>query len=81
MTIRIIACNIFREVLKNLDPPGHLEGMKISYIPSHLHLRPVALKKRVLEHIHAAHGNGEQIGCLFGRCFEGIDDVLEEEGD
>lgn len=77
MTIRIIACNVFREALRKLDTAP--EDSEIVYLPSFLHLRPLELKESILCHINRARERGEAAGCLFGRCFPGIDDVLNRE--
>ena len=54
--------------------------LRLTYLPSNLHLRPQELKKRMLTEIKAAQKKNERVICLYGECFPGIDDFCQEYG-
>ncbi|MBW1777080.1 MAG: DUF1638 domain-containing protein [Deltaproteobacteria bacterium] len=74
----LIACEIFRSALIVLKIQKRYPELKIHFLPGHLHLQPQELKKRILAEIKKLRGKGYQVGCLYGHCFEDIDEVLEE---
>jgi hypothetical protein len=76
----IIACHVFRSAMEHLGIQRRYPDLSIRYLPAHLHLRPVELKRCLLAEIGAARDNRQPVGCLYGHCFEDIDDVLEEAG-
>jgi hypothetical protein len=80
MPICIIACNVFRSAIEHLGIQARYPDLLIRYLPSHLHLRPLELKRRLLAEITAARENHQPVGCLYGHCFDDIEDVLEEVG-
>jgi Protein of unknown function (DUF1638) len=76
----IVACNVFRSAMEHLDIQHRYPDLSIRYLPAHLHLQPAELKRRLLAEIGAARENRRTVGCLYGHCFEDIEDVLEEAG-
>lgn len=72
----LIACEVFRDALRNLGLAGASRQHKIIYLPSHLHLHPEELRRRLLKQIDDGTVGGPICGCLYGRCFADIDEVL-----
>jgi len=54
--------------------------MRLTYLPSNLHLRPQELKARLVQELASAQGREERIICLYGECFPGIDDSCQQHG-
>jgi hypothetical protein len=80
MTPCIIACNVFRSALEYLGVQRRHPDLSLRYLPAHLHLQPPELKRRLLAEIDAARKDQHVVGCLYGHCFEDIEDVLKEAG-
>jgi hypothetical protein len=51
--------------------------LRLTYLPSNLHLRPQELKDCLLKEIAAAKKRNERIICLYGHCFPDIDDFCQ----
>lgn len=77
---RIIACIVFKPALENLKLEDRYPDLRLTYIPSNLHLRPEKLKNRLLREITNAQKRNERIICLYGECFPGIRDFCEQHG-
>ena len=77
---RIIACAVFKPALEHLQLENRYPYLRVTYLPSDLHLRPQELKDRLLQEIAAAHKRNERVICLYGDCFPGIDDFSEQHG-
>ncbi len=54
--------------------------MRITYLPSNLHLRPQGLKKRLGEEVRSAREKGERVVVLYGECFPDMEQFCREEG-
>jgi hypothetical protein len=80
MPIRIIACGVFRDALRRIEPQRFHQNVAITYITPHLHNHPQKLKKEILHQIHLAQKAGDKILCLYGRCYPDLDDHLYEMG-
>ncbi|MFC2062821.1 DUF1638 domain-containing protein [Chloroflexota bacterium] len=76
---RIIACAVFRPAVENLQMERRYPGLRLTYLPSKLHLRPQELKDRLSREVTAAKERGERIICLYGICFPDIDDFCREQ--
>jgi hypothetical protein len=74
----IIACNVFRSAMEYLGIQRRFPDLSLRYLPAHLHLQPLELKRRLLAEIETARKNHRSTGCLYGHCFEDIQSVLEE---
>jgi len=74
----IIACNVFRSAMEHLGIQRRHPDLCFRYLPAHLHLQPFELKRRLMAEIQTARKNRQPVGCLYGHCFEDIEDVLEE---
>jgi len=77
---RLIACKVFKPAIKALQLEKRYPGLRLTYLPSNLHLRPQELKNRMLPGIKAAQKRNERVICLYGDCFPGIDDFCQEYG-
>lgn len=77
---RIIACMVFKPILEYLKLKNRYPDLRLTYIPSNLHLRPQRLKNRLLREITNAQKRNERIICLYGECFPGIDDFCRQYG-
>ena len=75
---RIIACAVFKPALEYLQVEDSYPDLRLTYLPSNLHLRPQKLKNRLLEAITAAQERNERVICLYGECFPDIDDFCEQ---
>ena len=78
--IRIIACTVFKPALEYLQLEKRYPNVRLTYLPSNLHLRPQELKKRLKNRIVAAQKRNERIICLYGDCFPGIDRFCQQHG-
>jgi len=78
--IRIIACTVFKPALENLQLGKRYPNLRLTYLPSNLHLRPQDLQNRLLKKITFAQERNERVVCLYGDCFPGIDDFCEQHG-
>ena len=80
VTTRIIACAVFKPALEYLQLGRTYPNLRLTYLPSNLHLRPQELKNRLLKEFTSAQRKNERIICLYGECFPGIDDFCEHYG-
>lgn len=78
--VRIIACGVFRTALEHLDVLKRYPNLRVSFLPSVLHLRPQDLKSLLIREIISAHERGERIICLYGNCFPHIEDICSQYG-
>ena len=65
MSIRIIACGVFRDALRQIEPQGFNPGITITYITPYLHNHPQKLQEEILHQIHLAQRAGDEIFCLY----------------
>jgi hypothetical protein len=79
-TMRIISCIVFKPAIDALQLEKRYPGIRVTYLPSNLHLRPQELRERILARIRAARKRKERIICLYGDCFPGIDEFCEAQG-
>ena len=77
---RIIACEVFRTALEYLQMEKRYPNLRLTYLPSQLHLRPQELKNRLLKEIISAHKRNERVICLYAHCFPDIDGFCQEHG-
>ena len=77
---RIIACNVFKPAIEDLQLERNYPDIRLTYLPSNLHLRPQELKNRMLSEIKAAQERNERVICLYGDCFPDIEGFCEEYG-
>jgi hypothetical protein len=54
--------------------------VRLTYLPSNLHLRPQGLKERLKEEVRSARERGERVVVLYGDCFPDMDEFCHEEG-
>ena len=54
--------------------------LKIDFLPSNLHVRPLELKDRMAKEFEDSKAKGERIICLYGNCFTEIDDLCAQYG-
>lgn len=75
---RIIACAVFKPAIDSLQLKRRYAHLRLTCLPSHLHLRPRDLKKRMRRAITAARVRDERIICIYGECFPEIDDFCRQ---
>lgn len=75
---RIIACAVFKPAIDSLRLKKRYPNLRLTYLPSHLHLRPKDLRKRMRRAITAAKARDERVICIYGECFPDIDDFCRE---
>ena len=73
----IIACAVFKPALDHLRLENRYADLRLTYLPSNLHLRPQQIKNRLLKEITAAQKRNERIICLYGNCFPDIEDFCQ----
>ena len=71
---------MFKPALENLQLEKRYPNLRLTYLPSNLHLRPQELKKRLLKQIASAKKRNERVICLYGDCFPNADDFCEQHG-
>ena len=76
-TIRIIACCVFKSALEYIKPENRYPDLRLTYLPSNLHLRPEELAKYLRKEITSAQRKKERIICLYGDCFPGISEYCQ----
>ncbi len=54
--------------------------LRLTYLPSNLHLRPQYLENRLKKEIASAQKRIEKVICLYGNCFPGIEDLCQQRG-
>jgi len=79
-TTRIIACAVFKPALDYLRLVSRYPNLRLTYLPSNLHLRPQELKKCLLKEVAFAQERNERIICLYGDCFPEIGDFCQQHG-
>lgn len=77
---RIIACSVFKPSLENLQLEKRYPNLRLTYLPSNLHMVPQKLKKRLLKETTSARKRNERVICLYGDCFPDIDDFCQQHG-
>lgn len=77
---RIVACAVFKPAIEYLHLERRYPNLRLTYLPSKLHLRPQELKNRLLTGIKAAQKRNERVICLYGDCSPDIDDFCQEHG-
>jgi len=80
MSIRIIACGVFRDALRQIEPQCFHQNVAITYITPYLHNYPQKLEDEILHQIHLAKKAGNEILCLFGECSPNLAPLLREMG-
>ena len=80
MSIRIIACGVFYDALRQIEPQRFSQNVAITYINPCLHNYPQKLKEEILYQINLAKEAGGKILCLYGRCYPDLDDHLYKMG-
>ena len=78
--ICIIACTVFKPALESLQFRERHPNLRLTYLPSNLHLRPQELKNRLLREITSVQKRNERVICLYGDCFPDIDDFCQQHG-
>ena len=69
---RIIACAVFKPALESLGLQDTYPNLRITYLPSHLHLKPPELENCLEKALTSAREAGEWVICLYGQCFPEI---------
>jgi hypothetical protein len=77
---RIITCAVFKPVVEHLQLEYRYPHLRLTYLPSNLHLRPQYLKNRLGKEIASAQKRNEKVICLYGNCFPGIEAFCQQRG-
>ncbi len=77
---RIIACGVFRQFLEGIELEKKYPHIRITYLQSNLHLRPMELRACLLQAVETSRKRNEKVICLYGNCFPGIADFCRESG-
>jgi hypothetical protein len=77
---RIIACAVFKPAMEHLQLEYRYPQLRLTYLPSNLHLRPQYLENRLKTEIASAKKRNEKVICLYGNCFPGIEDFCQQRG-
>lgn len=79
-TVRIIACEVFRPALEYLQLERSYPNLRVTYLPSRLHINPKKLESDLSKKIASAQKRNEQTICLYGDCFPEINSFCEKHG-
>lgn len=77
-TTRVIACAVFKPAIDSLQLKKRYPHLRLTYLSSHLHLRPKDLKRRMRRAITVARARDERVICICGECFPEIDDFCKQ---
>jgi hypothetical protein len=77
---RIIACRVFKPALAHLGLARRYRNVRVTYLPSNLHMRPRKLEVYLTRQIAVAQEKGERVICLYGDCFPGIEEICRQRG-
>jgi len=77
---RLIACGAFRPALETLKLEERYCNLRLTFLPSSLHVWPDKLKRHLSREVRKAQRNNERVICLYGECFPGIDEFCERRG-
>ena len=77
---RLIACGVFEPALKHLQIGRRYPHLRVTYLPSNLHVNPRALKDYLGREFHTARQRDEQVLCLYGQCFPDIEEFCKRHG-
>jgi len=75
---RIIACAVFKPAIEYLQLEKRYANLRLTYLPSRLHLRPQELKNSLLREVTKAQKRNERVICLYGECFPDIGDFCKQ---
>ncbi|MFO7996310.1 MAG: DUF1638 domain-containing protein [Dehalococcoidia bacterium] len=75
---RIIACAVFKPAFDAIELEDRYPDLRLTYLPSYLHLKPQELRRRLKKAITSAKKNDERIICVYGECFTEIDDFCRQ---
>jgi len=73
--IRLIACGVFKPALKSLRVEEKYPQLRVTFLPSNLHLYPRTLKKNLIREIVSARKQSERPLLLYGYCVPGIEEI------
>ena len=76
----VIACAAFKPAIEYLQLTRRYPGLRVTYLPSNLHIGPQRLRNYLRNKITAAQKRYERIVCLYGDCFPHIDDFCQQYG-
>ena len=74
--VHIIACSVFKDAITYLADWIADRPFTFRYLPSNLHLYPQNLKTQLLQSIQETKVAHSCMGCLYGQCFDTIDQDL-----
>lgn len=77
--INIIACSVFKDAITYLSDECGNCSFSFRYLPANLHLHPQELKAQLLKSIQETKATHTCVACLYGQCFENIDQTLLPE--
>jgi hypothetical protein len=76
----LIACSVFRPVLGHLEFKRRFPNVRVSFLPSNLHVSPQKLKRYLAREVAAAKRRDERVVCLYGECFPDIEEFCRKQG-
>lgn len=77
---RIIACQVFKPALAHIGLAKRYPNVRVTYLPSNLHMRPRKLEVHLTRHVAVAKKKGERVICLYGDCSPGIEEICQQRG-
>jgi hypothetical protein len=76
---RVIACAVFMLAIEHLELKKRYPGIRFTYLPARLHLRPLELKRSLHREVNKAKKKGERVICLYGDCFPEIEAYCRQQ--
>ena len=77
---RVIACAVFRPALEYLELENRYPHVKLTFLPSNLHLRPQELEITLRKEISLAKDRNEKVVCLYGNCLPDMSSFCRHHG-
>jgi len=77
---RIIACRVFKPAIEQLRLTRRYPGLRVSYLPPVLHIRPAQLEQHFRRRVATAAKKPERLVCLYGDCFPDIGEFCRLRG-
>jgi len=71
---------VFKPAIEYLQLERRCPDLRLTYLPSKLHLKPRELKRLLLREVTEAKKRNERIICLYGECFPDISDFCKQLG-
>jgi hypothetical protein len=77
--VHLIACGVFRPFLDTLMLEKRYPHVRLTFLPSNLHMFPNKLKNLLHREITSCQKTGQKVICLYGNCFPDMEIFCREQ--